>query len=349
MTDKNRETVLLTGNTGYIGTVMTRYLKERYNVIGFDSGLFGENIFLPLDPHEKPHKQIIKDVRQVTEGDLDGIDMVVHLAGLSNDPLGELNPKLTDEINCKATFKLAEIARKKGVKKFVFSSSCSIYGISGTNTPITEDGDVNPLTAYAKAKVDAESALLALADGGFHPVLMRNATVYGFSPRMRMDLVVNNLLAWAYLTGEIAISSDGTPWRPVIHIHDLCDAFMAVLRAPVENVSRQAFNVGQNAENYRVKDIAYKIQKFFPEAKVKILNNTGQDERSYKVDFSKIKKVIPEFNPRWNVEKGIEQLIGAYKKRCFSMQDFKSDNFFRIRSIKSLLESGKLDKELTWR
>lgn len=347
--NKERAAILLTGNTGYIGTVMTRYLKTSYRIVGLDNDLFKNNIFFPLRPCERPHKQITKDVRHVQEGDLDGIDAVIHLAGLSNDPLGEINPKLTDEINCAATLRLAEIAKRKGVERFIFSSSCSIYGISKEDSSVGENGSVNPLTAYAKAKVDAESALMTLADDNFHPVFMRNATVYGLSPKLRLDLVVNNLAAWAYLTGEITIMSDGTPWRPIIHIQDLCNAFKAVLDAPIEYIDCQSFNVGLDDENYQVRDIAYKIQKFLPSAKVKILNNTGSDERSYRVDFSKIKKTLPSFTPRWNVEKGIEEMLNAYRVHGLSSQDFESNKYFRIRAIRTLLESEKLDKELLWR
>ncbi|MDO8524892.1 MAG: NAD(P)-dependent oxidoreductase [Candidatus Omnitrophota bacterium] len=346
MSDKHGATVLLTGNGGYIGTVMTRYLNTKYRVIGLDSGYYEESLLFPVVDGEKPYKQITKDLRDVVEDDLDGVDTVIHLAGLSNDPLGDLNPELTDQINCGATVKLARAAKKKGAKRFIFSSSCSIYGLSEKDVPVKEEGEINPLTAYAKAKVDAELALMALADENFHPVLMRNATVYGLSPKLRLDLVVNNLLAWAYLTGEIAIMSDGTPWRPIIHVRDLCDAFMAVLEEPAEKMGRQVFNVGLDGENYQVRDIAYKIKKFLPEARVTILNKTGADERSYRVDFSKIRRMAPGFKPLWGLEKGIEELLGAYKKHRLSIEDFESDKFFRIRTVKSLIKSGKVDEKL---
>ncbi|NQU95496.1 MAG: NAD(P)-dependent oxidoreductase [Candidatus Omnitrophica bacterium] len=342
-----KPTVLITGNTGYIGTVMAKHFKEAsYNVVGLDNDLYRENSLFSSGDEAKPQKQIIKDIRQVTANDLEGVDAVIHLAGLSNDPLGELNPGLTDEINCVSTLQLARLAKSKGIKRFLFSSSCSIYGISSVDFSINETGRLKPLTAYAKAKVDAESGLAKLADENFHPVFMRNATVYGLSPKMRLDLVVNNLTAWAYLKGEIAIMSDGTPWRPIVHVEDLSRAFKTVLEAPHKKIHCQAFNIGSNTENYQVKDIALKVGSAVPEASIKILNKMGPDERTYKVDFSKFKDAFPEFKWLWNVEKGIEALLDAYKRYSLSVDDFESDKYFRVRTIKSLLESGKIDENL---
>ncbi|KPK42626.1 MAG: hypothetical protein AMJ78_01755 [Omnitrophica WOR_2 bacterium SM23_29] len=339
--------ILLTGNTGYIGTVMTKFLRrESYYVVGLDGNWFRENLFFPVPEISKPNKQIIKDIRRLDKDDLKGVDAVVHLAALSNDPLGEIDLNLTDEINYRSTIRIAEICREIGVKRFVFASSCSIYGKSKSDVPVNEEGRLSPMTAYAKAKVNAEYGLAQLADRDFHPVFLRNATVYGVSPKMRLDLVVNNLLAWAYLTGEIRIMSDGTPWRPIIHIEDICNAFLATLKAPVEKVHCQAFNVGIKGENYRVKDIAFEIQKALPESKVKILNETGSDERSYKVDFSRFKNTLAGFRPKWNLKKGIEELLDAYKKYNLTFDDFKSDKYFRIRTVTSLLDSGKMNKNL---
>lgn len=339
----SKNAVLLTGNAGYIGTVMTRFLKkESYHVIGLDSGWFGKNCFFQIPEDSKPDRQIIKDIRGITGEDLKEADAVVHLAALSNDPLGDINPALTDEINHVCAVKIARLCKESGIKRFIFASSCSIYGKSGGEAPINEAGDLNPITAYAKAKVDAEASLAALAGSNFHPVFMRNATVYGLSPKLRLDLVVNNLLAWAYLTGEITIMSDGTPWRPIVHIEDFCGAFIAALQAPPEKVSCQAFNVGQNEENYQVKDIAAAIREFLPEAKIKILNQTGPDERTYKVDFSKIKNTLDNFKPRWNLRKGIAELLEAYKRYNLTADDFNSGKYFRLKALKSLIESGKL-------
>jgi len=344
---KNSSVVLLTGNTGYIGTVMTGFLRSRScEVIGLDSGLFAGNCLFPVPNDCVPSKQIIRDIRNVEDRDLDGVDAVIHLAALSNDPLGEINPSLTDAINFKATIRLAEMCRRKGVKRFLFASSCSIYGISGTETPITERAALNPMTAYAKAKVHAEEELSRLADGDFHPVFLRNATVYGISPRLRLDLVVNNLLAWAYLTKEVAIMSDGKPWRPIIHIRDFCAAFLAALKAPAEKIHCEAFNVGINEENYRVKEIAEEINKAVPASKVKILNKTGSDERSYRVDFSKIKREFPDFKPEWNLRKGIEELLESYRRNNLTLEDFNSDRYFRIRTVRLLMKEGKINNDL---
>ncbi len=342
--------ILLTGNTGYIGTIMTGFLKEKsFGVVGFDIGWFESNNFFLVSDSSKPDRQIIKDIRGISEDDLDGIDAVIHLAGLSNDPLGEINSGITDEINCLSTFKLAELCKKRGISRFVFASSCSIYGISSPEDFITEESVLSPLTSYAKAKVEAERALLKLADDNFHPVFMRNATVYGVSPRLRLDLVVNNLTAWAYLTGEIAIKSDGTPWRPIVHIEDFCRAFIAALKAPVDKIHCEVFNVGINEENYRVKEIAFEVQKKIPGSKVKILNETGGDERSYKVDFSKIKRALPDFEPRWNLEKGISELLEAYARHNLTLDDFNSGKYFRIKTIKSFMDSGRMDERLLLR
>ncbi len=346
---RRTSTVLLTGNTGYIGTVMTGCLREAgYKVVGLDSDWFKRNTLFPVPEDSRPDTQIVCDIRDVRAEDLDGIDSVIHLAGLSNDPLGEINPRLTDDINHKATMRLAELCRAQGIGRFLFASSCSIYGIAPKDAPIDESGAVNPLTAYAKAKVDAERGLAQMADDGFHPVFMRNATVYGLSPRLRLDLVVNNLLAWAYLMGEIAIMSDGTPWRPIIHIQDFCAAFIAALGAPVEKVQGQAFNVGVDGENYRVREIAEEVNRALPQSTIKILNKTGPDERTYRVDFSKIKTALPGFTPQWDLKKGIAELLEAYRRYGLTREDFESDKYFRIKAVKALRASGELDEELAW-
>jgi len=345
--DVRKKRVLLTGSAGYIGTVMTAMLKEgSYFVVGLDNEWFGANTLFDLSENNIPDRNMRKDIRNVSIEDLQGIDAVIHLAGLSNDPLGEINPALTDEINYKATVRLAELSKRAGVKRFVFASSCSIYGISASDKPIDESGRLNPLTAYARAKVDAENGIAALADNGFHPVFMRNATVYGLSPRLRLDLVVNNLSAWAYVTGEIAIMSDGTPWRPIVHIRDFCAASIAALEAPIDNIHCEVFNVGTDGSNYQVKDIAMVIKEFVPKAEIKILNRTGPDERTYKVDFSKIKNRLPEFKPKWSLTQGVEELLGAYREHSLTKDGFDSDKYFRIRTIRSLIEAGTINTEL---
>jgi len=340
-------TILVTGNNGYIGTRMTEFLQEHsYKVVGLDCNYYREcNLY---SMNVRPFKQIVKDIRDISEKDLEGVTTIIHLAALSNDPLGEINPSLTHDINYIASVKLAKLAKKLGIKRFIFSSSCSLYGIAHDDKPLTEEGKLNPITAYAKAKVETEKEISKLADDNFHPVFMRNATVYGLSPNLRLDLVVNNLVAWAYLTGKVAIMSDGTPWRPIVHVEDLCRAFLAVLEAPIEKIHNQAFNVGINEENYQIKDIAKEVEKIVPNSYVEILNKTGPDERTYRVDFSKIKKTLPQFKPTWNLRKGIEELYQAYKKFGLTQKDFQSPRYFRVRWIRHLIESRKLDHSLKW-
>ena len=339
--------ILVTGNTGYIGKVMTEFLQEHsYKVVGLDYKYYEGCDFYPTNV--RSFNQIVKDIRNISERDLEGVTAIIHLAALSNDPLGEINPSLTREINYVASVKLANLAKKLSIERFIFSSSCSLYGIASDDKPLTEEGRLNPITAYAKAKVEAEKEISNLADNNFHPVFMRNATVYGVSPSLRLDLVVNNLTAWAYLTGKVAIMSDGTPWRPIIHVEDFCKAFLAVLEAPIEKIHNQAFNVGINEENYQIKDIAKQVEKIVPNSHNDILNKTGPDERTYRVDFSKLKKALPQFKPIWNSKKGIEELYNAYKSFGLTMEDLQSPKYFRVRWIRYLIESKKLNNDLRW-
>lgn len=337
--------ILITGNTGYIGTVMTKFFQEHsHKVVGLDYNYYEGCDFYPTNV--RPFRQIVKDIRDLSERDLEGIKAIIHLAALSNDPLGEINPSLTHEINYVASVKLANLAKRVGIERFIFSSSCSLYGIAPDDKPLTEEGRLNPITAYAKAKVETEEGISKLADDNFHPVFMRNSTVYGISPSLRLDLVVNNLVAWAYLTGEVAIMSDGTPWRPIIHVEDLCRAFLAASEASVEKIHNQAFNVGINEENYQIKEIAKQVEKTVPDSHVEILNKTGSDERTYRVDFSKLKKTLPQFKPTWNLKKGIKELYQAYKNFDLTQKDFESPRYFRVRWIRYLIESEKLNDEL---
>ena len=339
--------ILITGNTGYIGTVMTRLFQEKsYDVSGLDSNYFKGCELYP--PEFQPSKQIVKDIRAVTKEDLRGVTTVIHLAGLSNDPLGEINTSLTHDINYVASLRLAELAKKQGVEKFIFSSSCSLYGIASNDRPMTEEGDLMPVTAYAKSKVNTETGISRLADKDFHPVFMRNATVYGVSPSLRLDLVVNNLTAWAYLTGKVSVMSDGTPWRPLVHVEDVCRAFIAVTESVPERIHNQAFNVGINEENYQVVDVANMIEDIVPDCEVEILNKTGPDERTYRVDFSKINSILHGFSPVWNVRKGIEELLETYKGFGLNKNDLESSKYFRLRWIKYLLESKRLNTDLKW-
>jgi nucleoside-diphosphate-sugar epimerase len=339
--------ILITGNTGYIGTIMTKFLQDNsYKVVGLDYDYYKGCEFYPANICH--FKQIVKDIRDISEKDLEGVTTIIHLAAFSNDPLGEINPLLTHEINYVASVKLAKLAKRLGIERFIFSSSCSLYGIASDDKPLTEEGRLNPITAYAKAKVEAEKEISKLADDNFHPVSMRNATVYGISPSLRLDLVVNNLTAWAYLTSKVAIMSDGTPWRPIIHVEDLCRAFLAVLEAPIEKIHNQPFNVGINEENYQIKDIAKQVEKIVPNSYVEILNKTGPDERTYRVDFSKLKKTLPQFKPIWNLREGVEELYQAYENFGLTQKDFQSPKYFRVRWITYLIESGILNHNLKW-
>ncbi|KKR79551.1 MAG: hypothetical protein UU24_C0006G0045 [Candidatus Nomurabacteria bacterium GW2011_GWA2_40_9] len=338
--------ILVTGNRGYIGTVMTKMLKTAsYEVMGLDSDWYRDNHFYIDDAN--PNKQIIKDIRNVTSEDLDGVKGVIHLAALSNDPLGEVNPYLTEQINTDAAIKLASLCKKRRIGRFIFASSCSIYGVATNDLPISEEGHLNPQTSYAKAKVNAERQLKALADDHFHPVIMRNATVYGSSPKLRLDLVVNNLAASAYLTGKIAVMSDGSPWRPLIHIEDFCQAFMIVLEAPQEKIYAEIFNVGSNEDNYQIRDLALQIQNIMPHTKVEILNKMQSDERTYRVDFSKIKENIG-FKSKWNLKEGILELLNTFKENDLTLHDFTSGKYFRIGAIQSHLKEKRMNQELFW-
>ncbi len=347
MTPSAQRTVLVTGNLGYIGPVMVKTLKENgYRVVGLDTGWFGDCDFFRLPPAYLPDRQIRKDVRRAGPEDVAGIDAIVHLAALSNDPLGELNPILTDEINRQASVRLARIAKEAGTQRFIFASSCSVYGIMDSDAPIDESGQLNPLTAYAKAKVGAEEELRALADDSFHPVFLRNATVYGVSPRLRLDLVVNNLCAVGFLTKELLILSDGTPWRPLVHIEDFCAAFAAALQAPAEQIHAQAFNVGTDAGNYRVSEIAEAIRLQLPGATVRISRTSSPDERSYRVSFSKIRSRLPGFKPCRDLRQGIAEILQAYAQQRLCPDDFQGKQFFRLRALKALIETGSLDERL---
>ena len=338
--------VLVTGNKGYIGSVLCKeLLRQGFEVVGFDTNFYNDCNFLNGD---YDIKQINKDIREITHGDLEGINAIIHLAALSNDPMGELNPKLTSDINYRASVKLAKIAKKRGVERFIFSSSCSLYGVSG-NDMIDENGKLNPITEYAKSKVESEKEISKLADKSFCPVFLRNATVYGISPMLRVDLVVNNLTGWAFTTGKIRIMSDGTPWRPLIHTQDICKAFIAVLRAPREIVHNQVFNVGKNEDNYQIKDIADIIIEMMPRCIVEYTGEHGVDNRTYRVDFSKIKRVLGKyFVPNWNLKKGVEDILTAYKEIDLTKEGFLGNKFTRLKRINYLLEKHYLDNEFHW-
>ena len=337
--------VLVTGHHGYIGAVMIPLLvKEGYEVAGLDSDLYTTSLFgeAPIDV-----PSVRKDIRDVEVSDLEGFEAVLHLAALSNDPLGNLNPDLTYEINHRATVRLAEKAREAGVKQFVFSSSCSTYGAAG-EAILTEEADFNPVTPYGESKVLVERDVAALASDDFSPTFLRNATAYGVSPYIRFDLVLNNLVAWAMATGQVYIKSDGTPWRPIVHIEDISRAFIATLKAPHEVVHNQAFNIGSNSENYQVRDLAEIVRETVPNCQIEYAPGGEPDKRSYRVNFDKVNRLLPEFQPQWDARKGAQELYVAYQQIGLSLDDFEGPRYKRIDRIKHLLSTGELDANLRW-
>ncbi len=336
--------VLVTGHHGYIGSVAAPILLEAgHEVTGFDT-FFYEGCDFVDDAVDFPALRI--DIRDVTTELLEGYDAVVHLAALSNDPLGELSADLTREINLRGTVELARKAKEAGVHRFVFASSCSMYGASGTDELMTEEAPLRPLTAYAESKVRAEEALSELADGQFAPIFMRNATAYGASPRVRFDVVLNNLAAWAFTSGKVLIMSDGTPWRPLVHVRDIAAAAAAALVAPVERVANEAFNVGANSENYRVRDLADIVHETFPGCEIDYAEGAGPDPRSYRVDFSKLAERLPNATPTWTARDGARELLDAFRSVGLTSRGF--DMYTRLSRLKSLFADGLLEADLRW-
>ncbi len=340
--------VLLTGNKGYIGAVLVDMLLERsYEVIGYDTDYYNA---CELYEFNQPIKQINKDIRDVSIEDLEGVDAVIHLAALSNDPLGELAPQLTESINFEATLKLARLAKQASVGRFIYASSQSMYGISNVGDELDEDNsDKNPLTAYARTKWQAECTLKEMGTDDFTVVCFRPSTVFGASPKLRCDIVFNNLVACAYTTGTIEIKSNGSPWRPVIHVRDVSSAFIAGLAAPAELVSNQSFNVGIEDGNYTVRQLAQAAQKAVPGSTLVFIGEHGQDSRTYKVSFNKILTVLKDyFKPRWNLASGGKELVDMFKRINFSHEDFKGRKCVRLKSLERLIEEGMLDRDLRW-
>lgn len=349
MVQKNNMKILVTGNQGYIGTILTDILINKgYEVTGFDTNYY-ESISL-LPETAKKIRQIKKDIREVSADDLEGIEAVIHLAALSNDPIGELNPKLTTDINFGGTIKLSKIAKEVGVKRFIYVSSQSMYGISQSGEELEEDkSQKNPLTAYAKTKWDAELELKKLGTDDFVVVCLRPSTVFGASPKLRCDIVYNNLVACAYTTGKIEIKSDGTPWRPVIHIKDVCSAFIAGLKAPKSVVANQSFNVGIKNGNFTVRDLAEAAQRSVPGSSLAFTGEHGRDSRTYKVSFRKILTQLKDYyKPEWDLDRGGKELVDFFRENKFTEEDFRGRNCIRLLQIKYLKKLGKLDENLFW-
>lgn len=340
--------VLVTGTEGYIGSRLAPWLiAHGHEVTGLDAGFYRDGT-LYLDPLGLPQlpRTIIKDLRTITRADFEGFDAVVHLAELSNDPLGQSNPEVTFEINHKGSVKIAEAARAAGVKRFIYASSCSVYGV-GAADYVTEESPVNPQTAYATCKTLVERDLKPMADQRFSVVFLRNATAYGASPRMRFDIVLNDLCALAWTKKKIAMISDGSPWRPIVHVEDICQAVSCALAAPVEIINGEIFNVGATQENYRVREIAETIASVFPDCEV-TMGPSGGDNRSYRVSFEKIATKLPEYKARWTAKMGAEELRRLFERIEMSPETYEFRAFTRLKQLKYLQRTGQLDQNLFW-
>jgi nucleoside-diphosphate-sugar epimerase len=334
--------VLLTGHRGYIGVEMVSALKAAgHEVVGLDTGYYDECDFVS-PPDDIP--AVSTDLRDVTAEHCKGFDAVIHLAALSNDPLGDLSPNLTYDINLHASVRLARAAKGAGVRRFLFSSSCSLYGAGGSGF-LDENAAFNPVTAYGTSKVRVEQEVSTLADDRFSPVYLRNATAYGVSRRLRADIVVNNLVGFAVTTGKVLLQSDGTPWRPLVHIGDIIHAFDCCLKAPRDAVHNQAFNVGRKSENFRIREVAEMVAAVVPKSEVSFAPGASPDARDYRVDFTKIETKLPGYSPTWTLRKGIEELYAAYTT-SLSREEWLGPRYYRLRTIKGLLERGILDRNL---
>jgi nucleoside-diphosphate-sugar epimerase len=339
--------VLVTGSDGYIGAVLVpRLVQAGHEVVGLDTSLYSGCTF-GSDPEQVTTLRV--DVRDVEVDDLCGFDAILHLAAISNDPLGNLNPQVTYDINHLASVRLALQAKRAGVARFLFSSSCSLYGAADGNSFMDELASFNPVAPYGHSKVLAEQDISQLTDDDFSPTFLRNATAYGASPRLRGDVVVNNLVGLAFTTGVVHLMSDGTPWRPLVHVEDISAAFLAILEAPRELVHGEAFNIGRTAENYRIREVAEMVREVVPGSEVSYAEGAGPDKRCYRVDCAKLASVLPELELRWTVRHGIEQLYQAFKEYGLALEDLTGSRFQRIAHVASLIEGGRLDEDLSWR